>query len=102
MKFSRNTIAMFASLALTATRNVAAFGVRPAHNLATATAAAAAPRAFTSSSKSLSMANVLKLADPQTQLLDQVDVFIFDCDGVIWRVSFPFASTTTTRISNVR
>ena len=31
-------------------------------------------------------ANVLKLNDPQSQLLDQVDVFIFDCDGVIWRV----------------
>jgi hypothetical protein len=34
----------------------------------------------------LRMANVLKLSDPQPQLLDQVDVFIFDCDGVIWRV----------------
>ena len=30
-------------------------------------------------------ANVLKLSDPPTQLLDQVDIFIFDCDGVIWR-----------------
>lgn len=30
-------------------------------------------------------ANVLKLTDPQSQLLDQVDIFIFDCDGVIWR-----------------
>ena len=31
-------------------------------------------------------ANVLKLTEPKSQLLDQVDVFIFDCDGVIWRV----------------
>eukprot|EP00536_Pseudo-nitzschia_multiseries_P018882 jgi/Psemu1/248945/estExt_Genewise1.C_33040002 len=31
------------------------------------------------------MANVLKLSEPQSQLLDNVDVFIFDCDGVIWR-----------------
>ena len=34
-------------------------------------------------------ANVLKLSDPQKELLGKVDVFIFDCDGVIWRVS-PF------------
>jgi hypothetical protein len=31
------------------------------------------------------MANVLKLTDPDA-LLNQVDIFIFDCDGVIWRV----------------
>lgn len=31
-------------------------------------------------------ANVLKLSDPESQLLHNVDVFIFDCDGVIWRV----------------
>jgi hypothetical protein len=42
-------------------------------------------RTFTSST-TLSMANVLRLSEPQSQLLDQVDVFIFDCDGVIWRV----------------
>ncbi len=50
--------------------------------------AAARQRVFSSSSSSsLGMANVLKLSEPQSQLLDQVDVFIFDCDGVIWRVS---------------
>jgi hypothetical protein len=32
-------------------------------------------------------ANVLKLTEPDSQLLSNVDVFIFDCDGVIWRVS---------------
>jgi uncharacterized protein YbbC (DUF1343 family) len=31
-------------------------------------------------------AKVVKLSDPQTELLDRIDVFIFDCDGVIWRV----------------
>jgi 4-nitrophenyl phosphatase/phosphoglycolate phosphatase len=30
-------------------------------------------------------ANVSKLINPQPELLDQVDVFIFDCDGVIWK-----------------
>jgi hypothetical protein len=45
-------------------------------------------RPFSSSTTTLSMASVLKLSDPQSELLDQVDVFIFDCDGVIWRVCF--------------
>jgi len=31
------------------------------------------------------MAHVPELTDPRRQLLDDVDVFIFDCDGVIWR-----------------
>lgn len=31
-------------------------------------------------------ANVLKLSDPMNEILDKTDVFIFDCDGVIWRV----------------
>jgi len=31
------------------------------------------------------MAKVPRLSEPQSQLLDNVDVFIFDCDGVIWR-----------------
>jgi len=31
------------------------------------------------------MAEVSKLSDPLPQLIDDVDVFIFDCDGVIWR-----------------
>jgi hypothetical protein len=46
-----------------------------------------ARRAFVSATKPLSMANVSRLTEPNSQLLDQVDVFIFDCDGVIWRVS---------------
>lgn len=45
-----------------------------------------AVRSFQSSS-ALSMANVPKLTDPIENLLAGTDVFIFDCDGVIWRVS---------------
>lgn len=33
----------------------------------------------------MKMAKVAKLSDPRPELLDGVDVFIFDCDGVIWR-----------------
>ena len=63
---------MFASMAY----NASAFGVRQR----------VARRAFSASSTKLN-ANVLKLTEPKSQLLDDVDVFIFDCDGVIWRVS---------------
>jgi hypothetical protein len=35
---------------------------------------------------SVNMANVMKLSDPAENLMNGVDVFIFDCDGVIWRV----------------
>lgn len=69
MKFVATT-AMFASFLA----NASAFGVRQ-H---------VTKRAFTHATKPLA-ANVLKLSDPQTELLDKVDVFIFDCDGVIWR-----------------
>ena len=31
------------------------------------------------------MATATKLSSPQEELLDGVDVFIFDCDGVIWK-----------------
>jgi phosphoglycolate phosphatase len=31
------------------------------------------------------MANVPRLTDPAEKLLKDIDVFIFDCDGVIWR-----------------
>lgn len=44
-----------------------------------------ARRSFRSSGN-LQMANVMRLSDPQEDLLNDVDVFIFDCDGVIWRV----------------
>lgn len=44
-------------------------------------------RTFTATTTALN-ANVLKLTEPAKDLLPGVDVFIFDCDGVIWRVSF--------------
>lgn len=77
---------LFASPLLAATSNVVAFSSR-GHLPSAVVGRAAAPSARAFASKTpLHMANVLKLSDPQTQLLDEVDVFIFDCDGVIWRV----------------
>lgn len=40
---------------------------------------------FSTTRSSLNMASVKELSNPQESLLDGVDVFIFDCDGVIWR-----------------
>ena len=74
---------MFASMVYSAS----AFGVRQR----------VAKRAFTSTTTTTTTtttrlnANVLKLTEPKSQLLDEVDVFIFDCDGVIWRVCCSFA-----------
>lgn len=80
---------LLASPLLAANSNVAAFSAvgRLPSTFVGRTATSSA-RAFTSSATSLQMANVLKLTDPQSQLLDEVDVFIFDCDGVIWRVRY--------------
>jgi hypothetical protein len=71
MRFA-TTATVFASMAY----NASAFGVRQQKM---------SKRAFTSSATRLH-ANVPKLSEPKSQLLDDVDVFIFDCDGVIWRV----------------
>jgi len=61
-----------------------AFGVR--QPTFTSVAAGGASRLTSSAaSKTALKANVLKLSDAKTELLDQVDTFIFDCDGVIWR-----------------
>uniref|UniRef100_A0A6V2E814 Phosphoglycolate phosphatase n=1 Tax=Ditylum brightwellii TaxID=49249 RepID=A0A6V2E814_9STRA len=40
---------------------------------------------FSSTTTTSLKANVLKLTEPEKDILDGVDVFIFDCDGVIWR-----------------
>ena len=69
MRFSA-TATLFAAIV----KNASAFGVGKA----------ATRRSFMSTTRL--NANVLKLTEPKSQLLDQVDVFIFDCDGVIWRV----------------
>ncbi|CAM9644239.1 unnamed protein product [Ectocarpus sp. 4 AP-2014] len=36
-------------------------------------------------SRTMRMANSQRLGDPIGQMLDKTDVFIFDCDGVIWK-----------------
>ncbi|CAN0132504.1 unnamed protein product [Pylaiella littoralis] len=36
-------------------------------------------------SGAMRMANAQRLGDPVGQMLDKTDVFIFDCDGVIWK-----------------
>ena len=56
-----------------------AFGVRQ-------TAFARAGMIRHASSPTSMKANVLKLSEPE-KFLHGIDVFIFDCDGVIWRVS---------------
>mmetsp|Transcript_5054 Transcript_5054/g.6848 ORF Transcript_5054/g.6848 Transcript_5054/m.6848 type:complete len:347 (+) Transcript_5054:83-1123(+) len=62
-------------------------GTRSANAFAPkATTAAFVPRALaTASDSSLRMASVERLSDPSSELMDKTDVFIFDCDGVIWR-----------------
>ena len=73
--------------AASAGHRLAAGSVRSAAVAAPAAAAAAARRSYAASATSLQMANVLKLSNPMEEMLNDVDVFIFDCDGVIWRVS---------------
>eukprot|EP00527_Entomoneis_sp_CCMP2396_P008424 CAMPEP_0198146362 /NCGR_PEP_ID=MMETSP1443-20131203/29045_1 /TAXON_ID=186043 /ORGANISM="Entomoneis sp., Strain CCMP2396" /LENGTH=356 /DNA_ID=CAMNT_0043810303 /DNA_START=217 /DNA_END=1287 /DNA_ORIENTATION=- len=84
MKFSRtlfsSSLLMAGARAFSPTRP-AGIG-RNSRSLGINSLATTASRAFSSSPLN---ANVLKLSDPQGELLDQVDVFIFDCDGVIWR-----------------
>lgn len=77
MRFPRSLLAAALASATTARSSVSAFTPR----------VALLPRTRMTSSKTASSlaANVLKLSDPEKELLDQVDVFIFDCDGVIWR-----------------
>lgn len=81
MKLTNSALATL--IAFTTTRAVSAFSP------AAPRAAFGVSRSFTSSrpnaSSSLNMAQVPRLADPLPELIDGVDVFIFDCDGVIWR-----------------
>ncbi|KAL3943297.1 MAG: hypothetical protein SGBAC_002625 [Bacillariaceae sp.] len=79
MKFAASTTAMLATLLA----NASAFTVRQPSTAATLRTFGAS-RPFTHATTPLA-ANVLKLSEPQKELLDTVDVFIFDCDGVIWR-----------------
>jgi hypothetical protein len=74
-----NRVALTSLLAISAAGNASAF-----------VPAVTNTRAFIPRFSTMQMAKVNRLTDPQTQLLDQVDVFIFDCDGVIWRVRLFF------------
>ena len=83
-------------LGVTAARVSCAF--RPSPLLASHTSyyhhhhhAVAGRSSFSTTTTALN-ANVLRLSDPQRELLENVDIFIFDCDGVIWRVSVATAS----------
>lgn len=87
MKFATAAAtALFTSFATSATAFVP--------NAARGLSKSAAPAFVTSSinhskrsfSTNLNMASVGKLTAPE-KWLEGIDVFIFDCDGVIWRVS---------------
>lgn len=43
-------------------------------------------RALTTGSTGFGGKDIPRLTEHNTQLLDDVDAFIFDCDGVIWKV----------------
>lgn len=85
MRSSRVALTALASLA---TR---AHSFTPVHLSATRTFIPHVGRSVSFSSNavspatSLNMAKVSRMSDPMEQLLENVDVFIFDCDGVIWR-----------------
>ena len=81
--------------AATAGRHLAAAAASMRSPSAAVAAPAAAPRSYATSATSLQMANVLKLSNPMEEMLNDVDVFIFDCDGVIWRVSCRIESRTS-------
>ena len=81
--------------AATAGRHLAASASMRSPSTTLAAPAAAAPRSYATSATSLQMANVLKLSNPMEEMLNDVDVFIFDCDGVIWRVSCRIESRTS-------
>jgi len=87
MKFSKSllttilaTSSPLVSAFTSSSRSALARSARPAFAPATNSNA----RSFRSTT-SVNMANVMRLSDPAENLLDGVDVFIFDCDGVIWR-----------------
>eukprot|EP00558_Chaetoceros_sp_UNC1202_P001638 CAMPEP_0197256184 /NCGR_PEP_ID=MMETSP1429-20130617/74554_1 /TAXON_ID=49237 /ORGANISM="Chaetoceros sp., Strain UNC1202" /LENGTH=355 /DNA_ID=CAMNT_0042719687 /DNA_START=36 /DNA_END=1103 /DNA_ORIENTATION=- len=82
MKFSKTLVT---ALLASAATSVSAFSTRaPAAFVANSSVRSQA-RSFQTSSSALQMANVMRLSDPEESLLSGVDVFIFDCDGVIWR-----------------
>ena len=83
MQFSKSLV----SIVLASATSAAAFSTRAAaRGLARPAFVASSPSKHSfHTSTSLSMAKVERLSSPQENLLDKIDVFIFDCDGVIWR-----------------
>ena len=75
--------AVLTTMWMASMRAASAFAPRATRAMASRVASPVVPRTF---STQTNMANVMKLSDPKSELLDNVDVFIFDCDGVIWRV----------------
>jgi hypothetical protein len=47
-------------------------------------------------------ANILKLSEPNSQLLSKIDALIFDCDGVIWRVSHETYDRSRLKLKSVK
>lgn len=80
MRFAR-----FASTALAALAASSVQAFTPAVPKLLAAAARTSRLSFHTTTSALA-ANVRRLTEPSSQLLDAVDIFIFDCDCVIWRV----------------
>uniref|UniRef100_A0A7S2WKD8 Phosphoglycolate phosphatase n=1 Tax=Eucampia antarctica TaxID=49252 RepID=A0A7S2WKD8_9STRA len=81
MKLSRVAVTtLFSTLS-----SVAAFAPRSSRSAKPAFFLAQESVSRTFGSTTSLNANVPKMSDPASELLDGVDVFIFDCDGVIWR-----------------
>lgn len=74
-------------IAAAAGRRLAAAAASASGGVRVPMPASAARRSYAATATSLQMANVLRLSNPMEEMLNDVDVFIFDCDGVIWRVS---------------
>ncbi len=92
MNFAKAALPLALASAVRAFSPAARAAFYPAATTARAFAAVGGGTVAPSSRRSISSttalnANVLKLTQPAKELLPDVDVFIFDCDGVIWRVS---------------
>lgn len=94
MRVSRSVLASVALLARSSTAFFAPHRITSSSSSSTNLAFASSRTAvwgrrqtyYSKTTTSSLHAKVVKLSDPQTQLLQDVDIFIFDCDGVIWRV----------------
>jgi len=82
MKFSKTLLTTI----LASAASVSAFSSSPLAFMSSATSTSTPSHIGATVLRSTAIqAKVGRLTNPQTNLLDNVDVFIFDCDGVIWR-----------------